>query len=229
VVLIGLRRSRLRQIREYFAQHQVRKLQVGAGDNPLAGWLNSEGFAPSSFTHSLKAARGYLLLDAREPFPFEEASVDYVFHEHVIEHLSYQQGQFMVAECMRILKPGGRMRVSTPDLAVFVGLFGDDIDKNQQQFLREYVDFNSRVWSTDLKHVTDNEAVFVLNHNFRAWGHQFIYDYQTLAGLLSEAGFVDIERQSPQMSSDSHLRGLEARKEFVSIFGSLIVEASKPR
>ena len=121
------------------------------------------------------------------------------------------------------------MRIATPDLQIFVGLYGNQINAEQRLFLREYVRFNSEVWSTDLAHVRNNEAVFVLNHNFRAWGHQFIYDYPTLADALETAGFAEVERQLPQKSKDTNLRGLELRKEIIGIFDALIVEAKKPQ
>jgi predicted SAM-dependent methyltransferase len=228
LLLFNLKLSRKKQIANYFANYQVRKLQLAAGANSLPGWLNSEAFVPSSFTHSLRVAHGYIFLDVCQPFPFDDDSVDYIFHEHVIEHLSHHQGQFMLRECLRILKPGGRMRSATPDLAIFAGLYAREIGAEQRLFLNEYVRFNSTVWSADLLHVSKNEAVFVLNHNFRAWGHQFIYDYPTLADALETAGFVKIERQLPQKSQDVHLCRLESRKEIVGIFDALIVEAIKP-
>ena len=228
LVLFKLKILRKKQIANYFARFQVRKLQLGAGSNGLPGWLNSEGFVPSSFTHSLEVASDYIFLDVCQPFPFKNNSVDYIFHEHVIEHLSYHQGQFMLQECFRSLKPGGRIRIATPDLQVFVGLYGNQISAEQKCFLSEYVRFNSEVWSADLTHVRNNEAVFVMNHSFRAWGHLFIYDYPTLADALETAGFIGMERQLPQKSKDENLCGLEFRKEMVGIFDALVIEAKKP-
>jgi predicted SAM-dependent methyltransferase len=226
--LSNLRKSRGKQIADYLANNPIRKLQLGAGSNDLPGWLNSEGFAPSSFTHSLEVASRYILLDVCEMFPFEDRTFDYIFHEHVLEHLDYGQGQFMLRECHRVLKPGGRMRVATPDLQVFIGLYGSQAGPEQREFLNEYVRFNSEVWSTDLAHVRKNHAVFVLNHNLRAWGHQFIYDFDTVADALETTGFAQITRHQPQESQDPNLCGLEFRKELVGIFDALIVEAVKP-
>jgi hypothetical protein len=52
---------------------------------------------------------------------------------------------------------------------------------------------------------------FLLNNEFRAWGHQFIYDESTLVRLLSEAGFSDITRYPIGQSDDPALIGLETR------------------
>jgi predicted SAM-dependent methyltransferase len=224
-----LKFTRRRQINNYFANVQVRKLHLGSGDNLLPGWLNSDAFVPSSFTHALKSASRYIFLDVCQPFPIENDSVDYIFHEHVIEHLNYHQGQFMLKECFRILKPGGRIRIATPDLQVFVRLYGEEINTDQQHYLNEYVRFNSEVWSADLAHARRNQSAFVINHALRAWGHQFIYDLPTLSDAAKTVGFVETKRVEPQISDDGHLSNLEFRKDFVGIFDALIVEAKKPQ
>jgi predicted SAM-dependent methyltransferase len=229
LTLLKLKLSRRKTIENYFARFKIRKLQLGAGSNDLPSWLSSEGFAPSSFTHSLNIASNYIYLDVCQPFPFEDNSLDYIFHEHVVEHLNYHQAQFMLQECFRILKPGGRIRIATPDLQVFVELYGNQTNSQQKLFLSDYVRLNSEVWSHDLKHVRNNHAVFVLNHSFRAWGHQFLYDFSTLVDTLESAGFSAVERHSPQRSRDDNLSGLEYRKEFVGIFDALVVEAQKPQ
>jgi predicted SAM-dependent methyltransferase len=226
--LLKLRTSRRRVISEYFQKNPVRKLQLGSGINVLSGWLNSDGFEPTAFNTAFRHFRGDILLNVLEEFPFVDCSVDYIFSEHLIEHLTYHQGQSMLSECFRVTKPGGRIRIAAPDFEVFIGLYGKDIGAEQQHFINEYVRFNSTVWSSDLAHVKANKAVFVLNHNFRAWGHQFIYDFSTLAESLRAAGFVDIARRKPAESPDPHLRGLEFRKETVGVFDALIVEGTKP-
>ncbi len=49
--------------------------------------------------------------------PLPDASVDVVVNFQVIEHL-WDQGQF-VAECLRVLRPGGRLLMSTPNRITF--------------------------------------------------------------------------------------------------------------
>jgi predicted SAM-dependent methyltransferase len=48
---------------------------------------------------------------------------DYVFSEHMIEHVSYAEGLLMLRECLRVLKPGGRIRIATPSLEVLLDLY----------------------------------------------------------------------------------------------------------
>src|SRR5262245_6313463 len=106
-------RSDRKVIEKYLAEHKVRKLHVGCGNNILGGWLNSD-YCPSDSR--------VIHVDATKPFPFVENLFDYVFSEHMIEHVSYLGGLSLLAEACRVLKPGGKIRISTPDLAFLVNL-----------------------------------------------------------------------------------------------------------
>src|SRR6266513_279915 len=72
---------RERQIERYFHNNPVRKLQLGTSDSPMVGWLN---------TDVLPASREVVYLDATRLFPFKDNTFDYVFSEHMIEHIEYQ-------------------------------------------------------------------------------------------------------------------------------------------
>ncbi len=54
--------------------------------------------------------------DLRQPLPFADAAVDAVYASHVLEHLDRSEGKKLLAECRRILKPGGIVRIVVPDL-----------------------------------------------------------------------------------------------------------------
>jgi predicted SAM-dependent methyltransferase len=62
----------------------------------------------------------YLEHDAREPFPFEDEVFQWIISEHFIEHITPNQAVHWLKECRRMLKPGGIMRISTPDLRLHV-------------------------------------------------------------------------------------------------------------
>jgi predicted SAM-dependent methyltransferase len=201
----------------------VRKLQVGAGPNPLPGWLNTD-LLPDFYPQHRDRV---FFLDAAKPFPLDDMTFDYVFSEHQIEHISETGARAMVKECFRILRPGGRIRIATPDLAAILGLYDDPLDELE----RHYVEW---VMARFLPHTrTGNPRCYVINHMFGAHKHRFIYDYETLSAVVSDAGFVGVERWQPGESNDPALRGLEAHghaigDERVNRFETMVVEAIRP-
>ncbi|MGI8569814.1 MAG: class I SAM-dependent methyltransferase [Methylocella sp.] len=97
----------------YLSANNVRNLHIGCGDHILKGWLNSDYYPRSS---------EILHHDATQPFPFNNEELDFIFSEHMIEHVPYSQGFLMLTECFRILKRNGTIRIATPDLSFLIKL-----------------------------------------------------------------------------------------------------------
>jgi predicted SAM-dependent methyltransferase len=211
------RLGRSRRIEAYLRTHSTRRLQLGAGSNVYDGWLNTD-------VEDYKRKNEIVYLDARKPFPLPDNSFDVVFSEHMIEHLSYPDGRRCLAECHRVLRPGGRIRVATPSLDKLVALYGAEPSDLQRRYTR---------WSID-SFVEDADAYlpgFVLNNFFRDWGHRFIYDERTLRHALEAAGFVDIEEWPVGKSSYPELAGLERHMRSAAEFNeyeTLVLEARRP-
>jgi predicted SAM-dependent methyltransferase len=177
----------------YLATHPVRKLQIGSGINVYEGWLNTD-YEP--------VMPGTLRMDATKTFPFEDDTFDYVFCQHMIEHIGYDDGQFMLRECLRVLKPGGKVRISTPNLAFVCGLYTDSPSERQ----KAYIEWSKKTW---IPGAPQASAAFVVNNFFRNWGHQFIYDEATLSEAIKRAGFIDVRGFALNASDDPVFRDLE--------------------
>ncbi len=196
-------------VRNYLASHEVRKLQIGTGSRLKQGWLNTD----------LSGLGGLAYLDATSRFPFEDGSFRYVYSEHFIEHISYEEGAFMLRECRRILADGGRIRIATPDLEQYVKLYTEPDSPEVKQYMRNKVARNR--WPE-----RENRACFVFNLQMRSWGHRFLYDFQTLRRAVEDAGFRNIRRVSIGESEDPTLRGVEERTEPMDFFETMVLEAS---
>ena len=48
--------------------------------------------------------------------PFPDASFEFVYHSHVLEHFSKNDGVKLLQECFRVLDSGGVLRIAIPDL-----------------------------------------------------------------------------------------------------------------
>jgi predicted SAM-dependent methyltransferase len=202
-------------IRRYLRHHTVRKLQLGTGGSLLEGWLN---------TDQLPYSRKVAFLDATRPFPLPDASIDFILSEHHIEHITYPQATVMLRECARVLRPGGRIRIATPDLEQILRLYRDPGPEGQD-YIR---------WMTDrfLREAPGYSPVFVINLCMRLAGHQFLYDGATLASAMSAAGLVDVERLAPGVSRAPELQGVDSHEQFtqnaaVNEYETMVYEARK--
>ena len=209
--------KRKRAVPQYLQSHTVRKLQIGSGPNHIPGWLTTD-IVPRS--------NDVVYLDATQPFPMADGTFDYVFSEHLIEHISWQNGLRMLRECRRVLNPGGIVRIATPDLAVMLGLYREDRDALADRYIE---------WITDrfLPDIEMYKASFVINNAFRNWGHQFLYDEELLEMAMRQAGFTDIVRFAPGESAHTDLRGIEMHgvavdNDEMNAFETMVFEGTRP-
>src|SRR6266700_1108876 len=212
----ALTRACRQALASYQASHEVRKLQLGSSYLRLDNWFNTD-VIPS---------KDVFFLDTRRPFPFENSLFHYVFSEHHIEHLSFEEGLFTLQECYRVLVPGGKFRIATPDLTTLLSLYTSEPDEMQSR----YVQFIAKNF---IPKASTNLPAFVINNAFRNWGHQFIYDQATLQWVMEQAGFVEITRTSPGESGDEHLRGIEQHglphgDEGIKRFETIVLEEKRP-
>jgi SAM-dependent methyltransferase len=49
-------------------------------------------------------------------FPFPDNSFDAAYSSHVLEHFTLEQGEYLLKEALRVLRPGGLLRIVVPDL-----------------------------------------------------------------------------------------------------------------
>ncbi len=107
--VLASRWTRRRTVARYLAAADPPRLQIGSGTHLLDGWLNTDV--------QIFRRGPVLYVDARRPFPFPDRAFACVFTEHQIEHIARDEAARMLAECHRVLRSGGRIRVATPDLA----------------------------------------------------------------------------------------------------------------
>jgi len=200
--------------RTYLASADHPRLHLGASNRVLDGWLNTDIAPGPSVSY----------LDATKPFPFSDMTFEYVYAEHMIEHVAYEDAALMIVECFRVLQPGGVLRIVTPNLDAILRSYSDTPTAQATAYLQ---------WMTKtfVPDAPASSASYVINAMFRLWGHQFIYDLQSLSTLFAKAGFANITLCSIDHSSYPLLRNLSNASRYpegLLEFESLCVEATRP-
>jgi predicted SAM-dependent methyltransferase len=125
----------------------------------------------------------FLQWDVCEPLPFEDGSVDWVYAEHLIEHVSLKVGVAWLTEVRRILRGGGLVRLTTPDLRRYAQSY-----VNGDSFFAKHRRRIGMALTAAAPPMPARDA-FMFNQLFYVYGHRWIYDADELRYALSQAGF----------------------------------------
>lgn len=194
-----------RRLRGDLSGRGVLNLQIGAGLDGPADWLNIDA-SPTLRLQRLPVV-GRLLQglvgprfsprvaygDVVRGLPLAEGSVAQVYSSHVLEHLAFKDLRVALAEVHRVLAPGGVFRSVLPDLEQEV----------QAYLVSDANDRASAFMQSTLLGVETRERG--LAGALRMWlgnsRHVWMWDYPSMAYRLAEAGFVDIR---PAQYGDSN-------------------------
>jgi SAM-dependent methyltransferase len=89
----------------------VRRLNLGPGNHYADGWINADRYDLDHHDHSPD-----VLVDVLGGLPWDAGRFDQVYAGHLIEHVPFERVPELVAECFRVLAPGGELAVVGPDI-----------------------------------------------------------------------------------------------------------------
>ena len=136
------------------------KLNIGAGSTVI------EGFTPIDRKLGLEAF----------PLAYEDKSVDEIRASHILEHFSFGDAEKALKEWVRVLKPGGKIRLAVPDVDKVLAC-----DNEERLFY--------------LMGGQTDENDF----------HKSAYDNARLSGLMAHCGLANVQRwESPNTDTASH-------------------------
>ena len=196
----GLQKKTVRAYNSYINSGVVANLQLGAGTKILPGWFNTDYLS----------RKDVFFLDVTKSFPFAANSFQWAFSEHQIEHIEYKDARTMLAETFRVLKSGGKLKVTTPNLRKYLEAY---VNENlNSELIREHVKlwiYSGFAYSKNYRPVNENYEAHFINDIFLNYEHRFIYDAAALSLLMQNAGFVDI-KVDDDSPDDVVFMGIEA-------------------
>jgi hypothetical protein len=237
--LIGLNIGCGRDLARHYSDRGF--LYVDAED--IAGELIAE--LPGSRLLRTSAGYHYLQCDLTNGLPIKAACVEAVFLEHVVEHLALGAAVMLLRDAHRALVAGGCLRVSVPDLALYVSAYVNRDHTFFRTHARGIAVPAACTWEEVIGDLPENGAPFLpatldpdlvtaflsrpaaaVNQIFQFWGHRWVYDFDEMKALLVAAGFAEasVEQAAYRSGRNPRLAGLDRdfRKD-----ESLYVEAVK--
>lgn len=166
------------------------KLNLGSGHWKPDGWIHVD-LDLESLPH--------VCVNLGAGLPFRDGTADLMHTEDFIDQLELEQARLFLLECHRVLKPGGVIRILTPDLERLARLYLEAPDR------LKYL-WNEHV-GVPLHLGTAGE---IFNTGMRFAGHTFLYDAETFTRLAADCGFA-ARQVAFQQSEIADLRGLDLR------------------
>jgi predicted SAM-dependent methyltransferase len=217
----------LRRNRRVTTSQQPVLINIGSGLVSAPGWINIEvgfvallahcprfvqrlffrelpasssakGMTEEEFCAALSGSR-YIQHSIEYGLPFADNSGDFIYSSHLHEHLFRSDGQQLLREAFRVLRPGGILRICVPDLAHAIELFRTGQTERALAYF-----FYDRGPSEYTR-------------------HRYMYDFTVLRSDLLSAGFADVEQMQFRKGRVPDLELLDNREA-----ETLYVEAMKP-
>lgn len=138
------------------------RLHLGCGFNRIDGWVNIDRLG----------SRADVYWNLRHPLPLADASVEAIFHEHMLEHLPLSAGLEFSRRCRSLLRPGGVLRVVVPDAG---------------RVMERYARRDPELMEEAPTHMLGAQPTL------SGFGHVSMYDADTLHLLMRTAGFSRVE------------------------------------
>lgn len=169
------------------------RLNIGCGTNVVPGWINMD----------LDGPEGIFRWDCRRGLPLDDGSTDFVFAEHVFEHLDRDAGLTFLRECRRCLRVGGIARIIVPDAGRYLQLYQGGW--SELAAVRPLIEENGKYRDAWLNCVYRTKMEFI-NEVFRQGAeHKYAYDAETLILQFRDSGFSNVVQQSFGVSAATEL------------------------
>lgn len=190
------------KLKRTFRKHPVERLHVGCGPIFLKGWCNvfyETGKKYGRF--KWKRGAGILNYDLVKPWPWEENSLQFIAGAHFIEHIDLDQCIEFCQRAHRVLKPGGVIRFSCPDLEAYAKHY---IEDSQEFYAHPEIRHGCYMKSAE----TPSQIFAAKAYDIGA--HKWFHDFSSLKNVLERTGFSHVRKVTRLEGGTPDLEQLEA-------------------
>lgn len=218
------------------------RLHLGSGPHAEPGWVNVDKSWSARISRNRPLAEALYRIgvldeqqrharwpdeviqrDLAKSLEWDTRSVAAIYSSHMLEHFERREADRFLGECLRVLRPGGVIRIALPNLKAAAHRYiaaaeaGEaDAADHFINFLYLRPDFSSTSWLR-------RAAIRVLHRP-----HYWMYDDLSACALLLRVGFTDATPRTFREGSCSDLETLETRGDDVFAGSTFFVEAFAP-
>ena len=164
-------------------------LEVGAGDKKGGnGWITIDMTKNCDIYWNLKKC-----------IPFPDGSISKIYSSHFFEHLSLNEGQKFLDECLRVLVPGGYFSICVPNARIYIEAYLMNSDLDTNLFFGYKPAYNN---TTKIDYV-----------NYTAYmdgQHKYMFDKENLIYILKSNGFKNVHLREFDPNVDLKERDFES-------------------
>jgi predicted SAM-dependent methyltransferase len=169
---LGRERSARSQVQHLLRGAQPIKLELGSGSRKgTNGWTTID-MAPGCDMYC-NLAKG---------IPFPDGTVHNIYSSHFFEHLTYQQTQTLLGECLRVMVPDGRFSICVPNARLYLEAYVKGVELDPRRFLGYEPAYNH---TTSIDYVN---YIAYMNED-----HKYMFDEENLVFLLQQRGFRNVQ------------------------------------
>jgi predicted SAM-dependent methyltransferase len=176
----------------------INKINLGCGNTVAPNWINVDGSPAILLNKFPKFLLRYILpydrmevlkgnkfihFNLQNDLPFKNNSADYIYMSHVLEHLYKNDGEHLLQEIFRVLKPGGIVRIGVPDLDL-------ELLKPPEEIVSSFLP-------------QSREPYFSY--------HRYMYNFSMLRCLLETLNFQNISKKEFQVGEVPDIETLDNR------------------
>lgn len=148
------------------------KLHIGCGKRNFGDhWIHIDGTKDDELSDEKKFK--HIKYHDVTRLPFEDNSVDLIYSAHLIAYFDRSEIADLLTEWRRVLKPGGILRLATPDFEAMIKLY-----------LEKSFHLTSFLGPLYGRMKMDNSTIY----------HKTVYDFKSLLAILMMAKFRDVKR-----------------------------------
>ena len=150
-----------------------------------------------------------LVHNLRNGIPFDDGSVDVVYHSHMLEHLDRANAELFIREAYRVLRPEGVHRIVVPDLEQLASEYLQHLEICKDTRNAEEIQVHDDYVGAMIEQCTRRDAaataiappwrrpierLMLGDARRRGETHQWMYDEISLEHMLESAGYKTVVR-----------------------------------